>query len=133
MDDRFTGGKHFWSAICVDRPRKPKNLEENIVLYRPEGAFSDEEKISYLVELTGVFPFDRVMKEDLYKKLKENMIPSIADCWILGWFINFTYKPNTSITLSSFYQKKYIPKGITQEYTKKKLLNTSIPIGINTL
>jgi len=91
MDDRFTGGKHFWSAICVDRPRKPKNLEENIVLYRPEGAFSDEEKISYLVELTGVFPFDRVMKEDLYQKLKQNLIPSIAeynpDYGDVVWFI----------------------------------------------
>ena len=60
-------------------------------MYRPEGAFADEEKISYLVELTGVFPFDRVMKEDLYKKLKENMIPSIAeynpDYGDVVWFI----------------------------------------------
>ena len=31
-DDRFTGGKHFWSAVAVDRPRKLKNLEDNIVL-----------------------------------------------------------------------------------------------------
>ena len=35
MDDRFSGGKHFWSAVCVDRPRKLKNLEENIEIYRP--------------------------------------------------------------------------------------------------
>jgi hypothetical protein len=60
MDNRFSGGKHFWSAVCLDRPRKPKNLEENIEAYYPEGDFSDEEKIGYLVELTGVFPFNRV-------------------------------------------------------------------------
>ena len=28
MDDRFTGMKHFWSAVAVDRPRKLKNLEK---------------------------------------------------------------------------------------------------------
>ena len=78
-DKRFTGGKHFWSAVCVDRPRKQKNLDENIETYKPEGDFSDEEKISYQVELTGVFPFNRVMKEDLYKQLNDNHIPAIAN------------------------------------------------------
>ena len=78
-DKRFTGGKHFWSAVCVDRPRKQKNLDENIEAYKPEGDFSDEEKISYQVELTGVFPFNRVMKEDLYKQLNDNHIPAIAN------------------------------------------------------
>ncbi len=78
-DKRFSGGKHFWSAVCVDRPRKQKNLDENIEAYKPEGDFSDEEKISYQVELTGVFPFNRVMKEDLYKQLNDNHIPAIAN------------------------------------------------------
>ncbi len=78
MDGRFTGGKHFWSAVCVDRPRKPKNLDENIAIYQPEGDFSDEEKIGYLVELTGVFPFNRVMKPEVYQQLSEAFIPPIA-------------------------------------------------------
>ncbi len=30
IDKRFTGGKHFWSAVAVDRPRKQKDLDENI-------------------------------------------------------------------------------------------------------
>ena len=91
MDDRFSGGKHFWSSICVDRPRKEKNLEENIIAFRPQGDFSDEEKIGYLVELTGVFPFNRVMKPDIYKQLHDLFIPPIANydpelCEVV-WFI----------------------------------------------
>ena len=34
VDKRFSGLKHFWSAIAVDRPRKLKRFEENIELYR---------------------------------------------------------------------------------------------------
>lgn len=105
-DKRFTGGKHFWSAVCVDRPRKPKNLAENIEAYRPEGDFSDEEKISYQVELTGVFPFNRVMKEDLYKQLNDNHIPAIANydpqlCQAV-WFI-----PRNVITKKTKNGKPY--------------------------
>ena len=105
-DKRFTGGKHFWSAVCVDRPRKQKNLDENIEAYKPEGDFSDEEKISYQVELTGVFPFNRVMKEDLYKQLNDNHIPAIANydpqlCQAV-WFI-----PRNVITKKTKNGKPY--------------------------
>jgi len=91
IDTRFTGGKHFWSAICVDRPRKEKHLLENIEAYAPEGDFSDEEKIGYLVELTGVFPFNRVMKPEIYEQLNAALIPPIANydpelCEVV-WFI----------------------------------------------
>ena len=79
VDDRFTGGKHFWCATCVDRPRKQKNLDENIEKYMSEGDFSDEEKIGYLVELTGVFPFNRVMKPEVYQQLIAASIPAIAE------------------------------------------------------
>ena len=97
MDERFTGGKHFWTAICIDRPRKPKNLVENITEYAPEGDFSDEEKIAYLVELTGVFPFNRVMKENIYQQLNQAFIPPIANydpelCEVV-WFIPRTVIP----------------------------------------
>ncbi len=97
IDNRFTGGKHFWSAICVDRPRKIKNLEENINLYSPEGDFSDEEKIGYLVELTGVFPFNRVMKPEIYEQLNFNHIPPIAN-----------YDPALEVVW--FIPRKVIPK-----------------------
>ena len=98
IDDRFSGGKHFWSAVCIDRPRKPKNLEENIKIYRPEGDFSDEEKIGYLVELTGVFPFNRVMKPEVYSQLSQICIPPIA-----------SYDPQLSAAVW-FIPRKVVPK-----------------------
>jgi len=107
MDDRFTGGKHFWSSICVDRPRKPKNLDENIAIYKPEGDFSDEEKIGYLVELTGVFPFQRVMKPEVYNQLSQIFIPPIAnydpelsDC---VWFIPRKVVPKKTKTGKDYW------------------------------
>ena len=107
IDDRFTGGKHFWSSICVDRPRKPKNLDENIEIYRPEGDFSDEEKIGYLVELTGVFPFQRVMKPEVYNQLNQIFIPPIAnydpelsDC---VWFIPRKVVPKKTKTGKDYW------------------------------
>ena len=41
MDNRFSGEKHFWSAVAVMRPRKEKNLLENIEKYRDEGDFTN--------------------------------------------------------------------------------------------
>ena len=49
MDDRFSGMKHFWSAVAVDEPKNLKKFIENIELYKPEDDFADEEKIEYLV------------------------------------------------------------------------------------
>ena len=79
MDDRFTGGKHFWSAVAVDRPRKEKNLLENIDKYAPEGEFSNEEKIEYLSELTGVFPLHLVLTDRVKANLEEKFIPPISE------------------------------------------------------
>jgi len=79
MDNRFTGMKHFWSAVAVDRPRKQKNLEENIELYKPEGDFTEEEKIQSLVDLTGQFPLARVAKPEVMEKLQAMAIPPISE------------------------------------------------------
>tara|TARA_Y100000592_G_scaffold99069_1_gene173933 strand:- start:4250 stop:7681 length:3432 start_codon:yes stop_codon:yes gene_type:complete len=90
MDERFTGLKHFWSSIAVDRPRKEKNLLENINNYRDEGDFTEEEKIQYLVDLIGVFPISLVMNENLQNKIDSLMIPPISEfdaelqvCWFI--------------------------------------------------
>ena len=40
QDDRFTGAKHFWSAVAVDRPRKKQHLLDNIETYAEEGDLS---------------------------------------------------------------------------------------------
>ena len=79
VDERFTGLKHFWSAIEVDRPRKLKNLEANIELYAPEGDFSEEERIQYLIDLTGLFPMDLVIDSATRTKLQERFIPPISE------------------------------------------------------
>lgn len=79
IDSRFTGKKHFWSAIAVDRPRKPKNLDENITAYAPEGDFTAEEEIQFLTELTGEFPISKVVPAKTLKMLEEKMIPPISE------------------------------------------------------
>jgi len=88
MDSRFAGRKHFWSAIAVDRPRNKKKLIENIALYAPEGDFSLEEEVVNLVNLTGRFPFTRVVSAEVIEGLKNNKIPPISEfdkdlmvCW----------------------------------------------------
>ena len=55
MDDRFVGDKHFWTAVCLDRPRSKKKLADNIALYRPEADFTEEERIQHIADLTGIF------------------------------------------------------------------------------
>jgi len=90
MDKRFSGGKHFWSAVAVDRPRKEKNLLENIDSYVEEGDFTNEEKIEHLSSLTGVFPMDLVMDEHILRRLNENHIPPISEYdpdLLVTWFI----------------------------------------------
>ena len=82
--------KHFWSAVAVDRPRKPKNLIENIETYAPEGDFTEEEKIQYLADLTGVFPINDVVGATTMKKLEEMYIPPLGEYdpeLQLVWFI----------------------------------------------
>jgi len=89
-DERFTGAKHFWSAIAVDRPRKLKNLEQNIITYAPEGDFTEEEEIQFLIDLTGEFPMDRVMSDGIRGRLEKMCVPPISrfdrDLMVV-WFI----------------------------------------------
>lgn len=90
IDDRFTGAKHFWSAVAVDRPRNQKKLDENIELYKPEGDFSEEEKIEYLVDLTGVFPMEKVITGEVLRKLQDYGVPPLGEYdpdLQLSWFI----------------------------------------------
>ena len=90
IDDRFSGGKHFWSAVAVERPRNQKKLDENIELYKPEGNFSEEEKIEYLVDLTGVFPMEKVITGEVLRKLQDYGVPPLGEYdpdLQLSWFI----------------------------------------------
>jgi DNA polymerase-3 subunit alpha len=79
QDSRFTGDKHFWTSVAVDRPRKESNLLENIEKYAPEGEFSVEEKIESLTALTGVFPIRMIVNEETQKNLMDSGIPPISE------------------------------------------------------
>ena len=90
MDDRFTGDKHFWTAVCLDRPRSKKKLDENIVTYRPEGSYTEEERIQHIADLTGIFPMSMVVTDRIQSKLEELHVPDISDydanlqiCWCI--------------------------------------------------
>lgn len=90
MDKRFSGEKHFWSSIAVMRPRKEKNLEENIEKYKDEGEFTNYEKIEHLSNLTGAFPISLVVDDDVMKRLSELNIPPISEhdpALGTSWFI----------------------------------------------
>ena len=90
IDDRFTGRKHFWSACVVERPKSMKKFNENVELYRPEGDFTEEEVIQFKTELTGVFPLNLVISEEMVEKLHEKFITPISEydpelqvCWFI--------------------------------------------------
>ncbi len=111
VDVRFSGLKHFWSATCVDRPRKLKNLEENITKYEPEGDFSEEEKLESLVSLTGVFPISSVITENVREKLNELYIPPISEYdpeLGVTWFIPRECKLKKSKNGKNFFVVKVI-------------------------
>ena len=90
MDERFTGLKHFWSAVAVDRPKNRKRFNENIELYAPEGDFSEEELIQYKVDMTGVFPFDLVLDDTVRRRLEEKFVPPLGEfdpALQVAWFV----------------------------------------------
>jgi len=90
FDDRFTGAKHFWMACIQDKPKSQKRLQENISLYHPEGEFSNEERIEFASTLTGLFPFNLVMSEQVKDSISRYRVPPIGK-WDkslgIAWFI----------------------------------------------
>ena len=90
MDERFSGRKHFWSAVAVDRVYSKKKFLENIEEYRNEGDFSVEEEIDNLTTLTGIFPMHLVMTDAVRERLEANFVPPVSDYdpdLGLVWFI----------------------------------------------
>ena len=90
MDSRFTGMKHFWSAVAVDRPKTQKDFVANIETYKPEGDFTPEDKMQFLTDLTGIYPVSEVVTDDMLDKLNKNKIPPISEydkdlkvCWFV--------------------------------------------------
>ena len=90
VDDRFNGCKHFWMACIQDKPKNQKKLDENIEIYSPEEDFTREEKIEYISDLTGMFPFDLVMTQEIKDSIERNCVPALGN-WDkdlgVAWFI----------------------------------------------
>ena len=88
MDSRFTGRKHFWSCVAVDRPKDVTKFLANIKLYENEGDFTKEEEVSNLFFLTGRYPCEIVVSQRLKQLLKNKGVPPISEydpeleiCW----------------------------------------------------
>jgi DNA polymerase III subunit alpha len=90
IDERFNGCKHFWMSCIQDKPKNQKKLDENIQLYSPEEDFTKEEKIEYVSDLTGMFPFDLVMTKEIKDSIQRNCVPALGN-WDsnlgVAWFI----------------------------------------------
>ena len=79
VDERFRGLKHFWSSAVVDRPKNKKKFNENIALYKAEGDFTESETITFKTELTGIFPFDLIMRDTVRIKLEKLPVVPISE------------------------------------------------------
>ena len=75
-DERFSGNKHFWSSVAVDRPKTPKKLAANIDLYEAEGSFIKNEQIENIYSLLGTFPIELVMSD----KIRSSIIRYGVSC-----------------------------------------------------
>ena len=90
MDERFTGRKHFWSAVASDRVYSKKKFLENVKDYAEEGDFTVAEEIDNKTTLTGIFPMSLVMTDAVKTKLENHFVPAISDYdpeLGLVWFI----------------------------------------------
>ena len=87
---RFNHCRHFWLSVVDDRPKNKKKLADNIIKYKPEADFSEEEKIENIVSLTGIFPFELVLDKHVKERLEWNKVPALAhydEDLKLCWFI----------------------------------------------
>ena len=90
IDNRFSGDKHFWSAVCENRPKRMKNFLQNIEEYADKGSFTEEEKITFLSDLTGIFPVFRIVTPAVQSRIKEHALKpiseyeeSLGNCWCI--------------------------------------------------
>ncbi len=111
IDSRFTGAKHFWSSAVVDRPKTNKRFEQNIEAYRDEGEFTTEEKVHNIASLTGAFPIQMVMNDDLIKKLDEMMVAPITQYdpdLMVAWLIPRSLVLKKTRSGKTYYQVEVI-------------------------
>ena len=79
LDERFTGLKHFWSAVALDRPKTKKKFLENIEIFAAEESFSTDETIQNIASLTGFYPISLVMDKKTKDKLEDMGVPPVGN------------------------------------------------------
>lgn len=90
QDERFSGDKHFWSVVAIDRPKKLQNFEENLEKYRAEGNFTNLERIAYQINIMGSLPLSEIVNDKMMKKFHKLGLPSLSElgedsgrCWAI--------------------------------------------------
>jgi DNA polymerase III alpha subunit len=90
QDSRFKNMKHFWTCVVEEKPKKKEKFEETIKEFDNVADFTKEEKIEFVVSLTGLFPFNLVMSQKILQKLEQNEVPPVGEfdtelgvCWFI--------------------------------------------------
>jgi DNA polymerase III alpha subunit len=85
---RFTGTKHFWTVAAVHRPKTKEELETSINLFKDERDFTEDEKLYNIISLTGIYPLELVISQNLLRKLTEKGVFPVSKfdeglevCW----------------------------------------------------
>jgi len=90
IDERFAGLKHFWASVVDDRPKNNKKFKEHLEIYEEMGDFTKAERISQISSLTGIFPFELVMDENIVESLEKYLVPPLGN-WDsdlgVAWFV----------------------------------------------
>jgi DNA polymerase-3 subunit alpha len=142
VDERFTGLKHFWSAVCVDRPKIYKKIQkshdklaENIKQYAPEGDFSDIERIEYLDQ--GVPPISEFDPELIVcwfipRKITERKTKKGKPYWIVD--VTDSNSEMVSIKCWAVKENRMISSGASQQGPSSTHLNSYLksPLQLST-
>ena len=89
-DSRFSGDKHAWNCIIESKPKKQEDFSLVVDRFYEEGNFTSKERVEFMTELTGMFPFSEVMSTKTYKALERAQIPPVGEydpeleiCWFV--------------------------------------------------
>jgi len=79
IDDRFINLKHFWLAAIKNRPLTKKKLDESIEEFKDTDDFTKEEYIENTVSLSGIYPFELVLEDDIKQRLEYYKVPPLSE------------------------------------------------------
>ena len=125
MNSEFRNFKHFWLSTVFNRPKSKASLYSNIEKFKDEIDFSNEEKITNILELTGIFPISTLINEKVQAKLDSKKIPSISeydDVLKLCWFV--PRKLEKKLTKNKkMYWELHVADGVSGKDIKVKCWN----------